>query len=256
MSDRKILVFENTFVLTNFLLKEFSRIVHEAVQERGRCSVALSGGKTPTEFYTRLSQWEEFDLWQKTHIFQVDEHFVTADDAENNWRMINEHLLNFVPIPRHNLHPIKTDDPNVLVATEEYKHELIYFFDVKPGGLPRFDLVILGCGEDGHVGSIHPGLEGFGEINRFTMPVITHYFKTERVTLTLPVINNARYVVMLIQGERKRDVVKEILENNLDVPAAQLKARNGQLTWLMDRTAASKLSHQHKYTDQGEAISL
>jgi len=256
MSDRKILIFENSFSLTNFLLKEFSRIVQESVQERGRCTVAFSGGKTPSEFYTRLSHFEEFDLWSKTHIFQVDERFVPSDDAESNWRMISEHLLNFVPIPTYNLHPIRTDHPNVLVTTEEYKHELMYKFELKAGQLPRFDLVLWGCGEDGHVGSIHPGLAGFEDINRITMPVVTHYFKNERVTLTLPVINNARHIVMLIQGEHKREVVKEIVENNLDVPASQLKALDGQLTWLLDRTAASGLSRQHTYTDRGEAISL
>src|SRR6185503_4266433 len=174
-SDRKILIFENSFSLNNFLLKEFSRIVLESVQERGRCMIALSGGKTPTEFYTRLSHWEEFDLWHKTHVFQVDERFVPSDDLENNWRLIREHLLNFVPIPQQNLHPIRTEHPNVLVATEEYKHELIYHFDVKPGQLPRFDLVLLGCGEDGHVASLHPGLEGFDEINRIVLPVATNY---------------------------------------------------------------------------------
>jgi len=256
MSDRKILIFENNFTLTNFLLKEFSRIVREAVQERGRCTVALSGGKTPTEFYTRLSHWEEFDLWHKTHIFQVDERFVNYEDPENNWRMIREHLINFVPVPQQNLHPIKTDHPNVLVATEEYKHELIYSFDIKPGQLPRFDLVLLGCGEDGHVASLHPGLEGFEENNRLVLPVATHYFRTERVSLTLPVLNNARHILMLVQEERKREVVKEIIENNLDVPAARLQANDGQLTWLLDRKAASGLSRQHKFFDHGEAISL
>ncbi|HLF19125.1 MAG TPA: 6-phosphogluconolactonase [Candidatus Omnitrophota bacterium] len=256
MDNRKILIFENSFTLTNFLLKEWVRTVNEAVEDHNRFVVALSGGKTPAEFYTRLSHLEEFDLWHKTHIFLADEHFVPYDDPESNFRMINDNLLHYVPIPPQNVHPIKTKYENVLIATEEYKHELIYFFELKERKLPRFDLIMLGMGEDGQVASLFPGEKGIDDPNRLTIPVSAYQSRTERVSLSLPVINNARTVVFIIQGLRKADMVKKVLEENIDVPAQHVHPADGRLMFLLDREAASRLSSPRKFTDHGEAISI
>jgi len=254
--NRKILIFENSHALTNYLLKEWTRIVELSVKDHGKCTVALSGGKTPIEFYSRLSHFAEFDQWHRVHLFQVDERFVPSDDKESNFRTIKENLLDYVPIPPANVHPVRTRHENVLVATEEYKHGLLYFFNVKPHEMPRFDLIILGCGEDGHVGSLHPHLDGLEDPNRLCVPVTDDYFKEERVSLSLAVINNARHIMVMVQGERKAAILKRILEDKEDLPAAKVNAREGELAFLIDRFAASQLSKPSRFTDQGEAVSI
>jgi 6-phosphogluconolactonase len=256
MSERKVLLFENSHTLTNYLLKEWVRIVERSVSDHGKCTVALSGGKTPVEFYARLSHLEDFNLWPKVHLFQVDERYVERDDRDSNWRTIRENLLSFIPLPPANLHPIPTRHENVLVATEDYKHQLLFFFNVRPQELPRFDLIILGCGEDGHVGSLHPQLEYLEDPNRLCVPVTDAYFKQERISLSLATINNARHIMVMLQGERKASVVKRVLEDGEELPVAKVNAREGELTFLIDRFAASQLSKPARFTDQGEAISI
>jgi 6-phosphogluconolactonase len=257
MTDKeKILIFENSFLLTNFLLKKWIELVHQAVERSHRFTVALSGGRTPIEFYSRLSGFDDFDLWEKCHIFLVDERFVPFEDVNSNFGMLKKDLLDFVNIPPENIHPIATDQENVALAAEQYKNVLLHFFDYSKAPLPRFDFILLGIGDDGHTGSLYPGLEGINDINRITIPVSLDYLKQDRVSLTLPVINNARHVIFLVQGEQKAPIVKQIIEEEADIPAALVKPTDGELIYLLDKAAAKKLSYQDSYTYQDDAISI
>jgi len=254
----KISVFENSYALTNDLIQYWISMAHQAVEDRGRFLVALSGGTTPIEFYSKLAGIQEFDLWPKTHIFLVDERFVPTDHKDSNFRIIKQNLLDFIPIPQTNIHPIPTHVENVAVAAEEYKHNLVHFFNLKSSGMPRFDFMLLGIGEDGHTASLFPSRDtalSREEYNadplRLTLPVSADYLDHDRVTLSLSVINNAQNIFFFVRGKEKASIVKRILEDKEDLPvpsgnlpASRVAPIDGQLTYLLDREAAQLLTQR------------
>ena len=121
--------------------------------------------------------------------------------------MVKENLLNYVNIPPENVHPIATDQRNVDLAAEQFKNELVSFFDFAKNNAPRFDLILLGIGTDGHTASLFPDDERVDDPDRLVLPVSLPHLKRERVSLTLPVINNARHVIVLAAGASKAEVV-------------------------------------------------
>jgi len=231
-------------------------LASQSIQMSNRFNVALSGGHSPVEFLSKLVHLSEFNLWSKTHIFQVDEHFVPQDDHESNFKMIKENLLNYIDIPVENLHPIPTDQENAGLTAEQYKNDLVAHFDLTKNGLPCFDFILLGIGEDGHTASLFPDDPNVEHKQRVTLPVSLNYLKHERVSLTLSVINNARNAFMLITGEKKADVIKRIIDGKELMPASKVNLTDGEFFLLLDLEAASKLSDKEKYFYQDEAISL
>ena len=255
-SHRKILIFENSYSLTNYLVKQRLTIAHHSIEQHGRFTVALSGGTTPIEFYSKLSGIQEAGIWPKTHVFLVDERFVPLTDQDSNFRMIKENLLSYINILPGNIHPIPTDSKTVEVAAEEYKNILTQFFDLTRNGLPRFDLILLGIGEDGHTGSLFSDLPGIDDQARLTLPVSLNHLKTERVSLTLPVINNALHVIFFVRGPKKADIIKRVIEQDKNLPSARVRPTDGELIFLLDQPSAQKLSFQDSYVHDGEAIEL
>lgn len=253
--NRKILVFENSFMLTEYLLKKWKDVAGTSVCRSNRFTVALSGGRSPMEFYCRLSTFKDFGLWQKTHIFFGDERFVPLDHDSSNFKMIKENLLDYVNIPPQNVHPILTNQRNVELAAEYYKNQLEQFFEFE-NNAPRFDLILLGVGDDGHTASLFPGDNQIHETGRMVMPVSLPHLKEDRVSLTLPVINNARNVIVLVLGHKKSGIIKEIIEGKTDVPASKVDPADGRLFYLLDREAAGKLSYQDSYSHEDQAISF
>ena len=254
--NRQILIFENSYTLTNYLTKYWIEAAHRSIEDHNRFCVALSGGRTPTEIYVRLSTVKDDGLWGKTHIFWADEHFVSHEDKDSHFRMVKESLLDYIGIPWHNIHPINTSYENVLICAEDYKNSLLYFFDIKDRKPPRFDLILLGLGLNGEVASLHPHKEWINDPNRFTIPVITPFYKNERVSLTLNVINRARNIVVVVQGSVKAEIVRKIFEEKIEVPASLIQPEDGVLFFLLDKEAASQLSLKGHYTDQGQAVSV
>lgn len=253
----KILIFESPYAVANYLLKKWQEIAQEAVVDHQLFNVALSGGRTPAEFYCRLSTLENHGLWQRTHLFLGDERFVPADDKNSNFHMIRNNLLAYIHIPPKNVHPVPTGVKNAAVAAEEYKNILMNHFADRHEPLPRFDLVLLGIGEDGHTASLFPGMEKqLLNPDIAVMPVSLPRLKTDRVSLSLSVINNASNVVVLVLGVTKADIIKKILEDNYPCPAAHLSPTKGQLTFLLDKEAAGKLSQPFIYLQEEDAISL
>lgn len=252
--NKKILLFESPHILTNFLLKEFIEAGERAVKTSGIFNVALSGGRTPIEFYCRLSSIENPGLWQKTHIFLVDERFVPFSSEDSNFRMIKSNLLDYIPIPEENIHTIPTDEENVNLATEEYKNDLMRHFIYQGGRLPRFDFILLGMGEDGHTASLFPGDPHIDNPHLVTLPVSLAHLKHERVSMTLTLINNASYVGMLVLGSRKAEIARKIIDEHFSCPAAKVNPAHGRLVYFLDREAAALLSNREMEYFQEDAI--
>ncbi len=238
------------------MVTQWIQTATDYIQRTSRFSCAFSGGRTPVEFYNLLSAEQDFELWSRVHIFMTDERFVDAEDKDNNFRLIRDNLLNYVKIPPENIYPIPTNVQTVGIAAEEYKNRLVGFFTLDQNRLPIIDLVVLGLGEDGHTASLFPQTEGIDAPYRLTMPVNENHLKYERISLTLPVLNNARHVYFMVAGKNKADIVRRVIEDKEPFPATQVQPTNGELTFLLDAAAASQLKDQQKYIYRDETISL
>ena len=252
----KILIFESSFILANYLLKLWQTIAHQAIADHNQFNVALSGGRTPAEFYCRLSTIDDDDLWRKTHLFLGDEHVVLAGHKGNNYQMIKSSLVDYIHIPQGHVHMIPTDADNAAVAAEHLKHELIGHFSYQRKPLPAFDLILLGVGEDGHTASLFPGMDNIADPNLVTVPVSLPHLKNDRVSISLSVINNAHYVFFLILGAPKSEIMRKILEENFACPASQVNPAHGELIFLLDKEAARKLSQSFIHAHGQDAFSL
>jgi 6-phosphogluconolactonase len=179
--------------------------------------------------------------WHGVYLFWADERCVPPDDAGSNYRLAIEKLIAHVPIPEDNVCRVRGElEPNT--AARAYEHALVDFFC---GPYPRFDLVLLGLGTDGHTASLFPGSSVLAERERLTAAVVAHYEgrPAHRVTLTLPVINAARQVLFLVVGDAKADIVRTVLEESKgQLPAQRVRLTAGQLTWLLDVAAAGQLA--------------
>jgi 6-phosphogluconolactonase len=217
----------------------------EAIRARGRFTIALAGGGTPRATYTRLAQPPFHDRvpWDRVWAFFGDERGVPPDHADSNYRMAHEALLSKVPIPAERIMRIRgeADDPEAAAA--EYARRLGEVFECRRGELPRFDLVLLGLGVDGHTASLFPGSPVLKEVFR---PVAAVHAAAasipQRFTLTFPVLNAAARVVFLVGGPEKAKVVKAVLaEGGSGLPAGMVRPTDGRLMWLLDRPAAALL---------------
>lgn len=221
----------------------FLALSREAIASRGRFSAALSGGSTPRRLYELLGGKPYRDAidWRRVHVFWVDERCVSRDHRESNFRLAFDTVLSIVPLPAENIHRIKgEEEPDR--AAREYEDDIRTFFGTS--GMPSFDLIILGVGEDGHTASLFPDSPLLNERVRLAMPVRREKRMPDRVTLTLPVLNNAARILVLATGEKKAEVVREILEGsgNTRRPAGLVRPVHGVLQWLIDKKAGQKLT--------------
>ena len=250
------MIFESPFILANYLLKLWQTIAQQSIADHNQFNAALSGGRTPAEFYCRLSTLEDDALWQKTHLFLGDEHFVPPEHKDNNFRMIKSNLIDYIHIPQGHVHLIRTDVDNAAVAAEHFKHELIGHFSYQRKTLPTFDLILLGVGEDGHTASLFPGMPNIADPNLVAVPVSLPHLKNERVSLSLSVINSARYVIFLVLGAHKSEIMRKICDEHFACPASQVNPANGELIFLLGKEATHKLSKSFIYAHQQDALSL
>lgn len=221
----------------------FTRKVREAVEEQRRFSVALSGGGTPRRTYELLAQsvFAESVFWDKVHVFWGDERCVPPDDPRSNERMAREALLDHLPVPQTQIHPIRCHK-SPPQAARQYEATLQNFFKGRP---PRFDLIFLGLGENGHTASLFPDTPVLDEKNRWVSEVYVTDQEIYRVTLTVPLINQAATVVFLVSGHAKASVLHAVLtgpQNPLSLPAQLIKPESGDLIWLVDEVAGSLIS--------------
>lgn len=216
----------------------------EAVAARGRFTIALAGGATPRETYMRLAQppWTDAMPWAQTWIFFGDERCVPFDHPESNYRMAHETVLGKVAVPASQIFPMRADADDPEAGAAQYARTLAEVFGLRRGELPRFDLVLLGMGIDGHTASLFPGSPAVKEIFRAVAAVHAAAAAIpQRLTLTIPVFNAAAHVVFLVAGGEKAKAVKAVLRDGALLPAAMVRPENGRLTWLLDRAAAALL---------------
>ncbi len=224
-------------------------VVHaatEAVAQRGRFTIALPGGSTPKNLFNLLATNARTVLpWDRTFFFWGDERHVPPTDPDSNYRMAEETMLSKIPVAAGNVFRIPAENPDAAAAAEAYEQSLRKFFQLGPGEVPIFDLILLGMGPDGHTASLFPGSAGLQEKSRLVIANWVDKLKTSRLTLTLPVLNAARCVTFLVSGTDKAAMLKTVLEE--DAPAEQypsklIRPNNGKLIWLVDRAAASALT--------------
>ena len=210
---------------------------NEAVAQRSVFTVALSGGSTPKPLYELLAKREQVP-WSNMHFFWADERHVPPDDPDSNYRMAYELLLSRVPVSEHKVHRIKSEHPHAAEAAKEYEEEILQYV---PGRPPRFDLILLGLGTDGHTASIFPGAEVVHEREKLVAASYVEKLRSYRITMTLPLINNAAAVVFLVSGAEKAEIVQSVLQGPKRYPAQEVRPTTGELVWLLDREAASKI---------------
>ena len=245
-SKKNILIFDKYDQISDFSIEKWEEISADAIRSKDFFTVALSGGKTPLYFYRKLSNYRKGFFWDKTHIFLVDERFVPSDHEQSNYRMIKEYLLNGLKIPVENIHSISTQEDTPEESSENYEKDLRDFFKLETGEIPTFDLVMLGIGEDGHTASLFPRTSSLRENRRLVVPVSLDRLENKRISITLPVINNAKNIIFLVSGYDKAQVMKEILEEkNMMLPASRVNPEKGKVFFLMDEKAASLLSPRY-----------
>ncbi len=225
--------------------EEVVRAAKEAVAQRGRFTIALSGGSTPQSLFNLLATNARTVLpWDRTFFFWGDERHVPPTHSDSNYRMAEEAMLSKIPVAAGNVFRIPAENPDAAAAAEAYEQTLRKFFQLEPGQVPVFDLILLGMGPDGHTASLFPGTAGLHEKSRLVIANWVDKLKASRLTLTLPVLNAARCVAFLVSGTDKAAVLRTVLEE--DAPAEQYPSKlvrpvNGKLIWLLDRAAASEL---------------
>jgi 6-phosphogluconolactonase len=234
-----IQIFPNSMELARAAAELFVVRCREAVEERGSFTVALSGGSTPKLLFELLAgEFREQIAWSSIHFFWSDERHVPPDHPESNYRMADEAMLSHVPVSANNVHRVPSENPSAAQAASEYEQTVI---TITQQPLPRLDLILLGLGTDGHTASIFPGSEVLHETKRLVAAPFVEKFQTYRITMTLPLLNNGASVVFLVSGSEKASIVKEVLEGPERYPAQAVKPTNGELLWMLDEEAASKI---------------
>ncbi len=225
----------------------FVEMAGEAAEAHGRARIAISGGSTPKAAFELLADpsqpWRSRMPWEMLDLYWVDERCVPPDDAESNYRMTREALLEHLPLSPEQIHRIEGElEPQEAAA--RYESELRSSFRLEGAQSPRFDLVALGIGEDGHTASLFPHTAALREMSRLATANHVPRLDAWRITLTWPVINHARSVFFLAAGEGKADILKEILTGPHDperLPSQLIWPSSGILTIILDKAAAALL---------------
>ena len=241
--NAELKIVTNAEALYRTAAEEFSHAAESAIAERGRFCVALSGGNTPKGAYAELAAQKKDSLpWEKIYVFFGDERHVPPEDSESNYRMARESLLSKVPIPEENVHRVLAELPAPAAAVQ-YEMDIRSFLHLPGGVWPRFDLIFLGLGDDGHTASLFPGSPALAESSRIVVANFVEKFNGYRITFTYPVLNHADKVIFLVSGRSKAQVVKEIFTSReAAYPALGVRPENGKLLWIADKDAASLLA--------------
>jgi 6-phosphogluconolactonase len=222
---------------------EFASAAAASIETKGSFSVALSGGSTPRGMFALLAGdgFRRQVRWDRVFFFWGDERHVPPDHPDSNFRMAREALLSQLSLSDDQVFRIHAENPDAAAAANQYEVTVRQFFGLAEGQLPRFDLVLLGMGPDGHTASLFPGTKALLEQTRVVVANWVGKFNAYRITMTAPAINAAARVLFLISGEDKAPALKAVLEGPLEVsqlPAQLIQPRDGRLVWLCDRAAA------------------
>ena len=241
-----VVVVSNAAALAEQAASRFVEAATKALADVGTFRVALSGGTTPQGLYARLAA-EPFRSrvdWARIQVFWGDERCVPPDHPDSNYRLAHELLLSRVPVRPENVYRVRGEatDPDLTAA--EYAGELQTAFGLKRGELPRFDLILLGMGADGHTASLFPHSPALREVTRLAVAVYVDAVKGYRITLTLPVLNSAAAILFLASGSNKAERLRAVLGGKPShaAPASMVRPERGTLHWVVDRAAATGLA--------------
>ena len=242
----EIVISRDAAALADEAARRFVAAARAAVAARGRFTVALSGGSTPRALFRLLAAapYNEQVDWARVHVYWGDERTVPPGDEQSNYRMARENLLSRVPIPEAQVHRIVAENPDPEAAADAYATTLRQTFALADGEFPRFDLIHLGLGTEGHTASLFPGSPALAERSRSIAAPWVEKLGSFRITLTPPTINAAREVQFLAAGAEKAAIVRAILrdpKNPDELPAQIVAPAGGRLVWLLDEAAAGEL---------------
>jgi 6-phosphogluconolactonase len=244
-------IFADVAALTSGVGNLFVRLAQDAVAKRGIFTVALSGGSTPKGLYTLMVTDKSLRAaipWSKIHFFFGDERHVPPDSPDSNFRMVNEAMFLRLPPGSIHIHRILGELADAAEAASCYEVEVKDFFESRglvEEGFPRFDLIFLGLGPEGHTASLFPESLALQETHRWVVANWVAKLKTHRITLTFPVLNNAGEVVLLVAGSAKARIVADVMERTATgpkYPVQSVKPHSGTERWMLDKAAASQLS--------------
>ena len=244
-SKTELRVFSDLDALSHAAAEEFARLAARAGAAGRAFTVALAGGSTPRRTYERLgTEWRDRIPWESVQIFFSDERHVPPDHHDSNYGMAYRALLSRIPAPPGNVHRLATELEDPAQVAEVGDTMLRQFFRVKEGEVPRFDLIFLGLGADGHTASLFPGSPALKETSRFVASTWVESVRAHRITLTLPVINRAAGILFLVSGGEKAAILREVLEGDAPtdrVPARAVQPADGRRLFYVDRDAAASL---------------
>jgi 6-phosphogluconolactonase len=235
-------IFQSSTALLYGAAEKILTCLREELLVHGTASLVLSGGTTPRGVYELIGSEKYRDRvdWKRIHLFWGDERCVPPTMPESNYRMAHRAFIKNIPIPSHHVHRIH-GELRPQEAARAYEMDIRNFFSLKKGELPRWTLVLLGLGEDGHTGSLFPDTGVLDEKERLVSEVYVDSLASYRVTMTLPAINNAATVLFLVSGRTKAVILREVLEDGgADYPARRISPVSGRLFWFADYEAASQ----------------
>jgi 6-phosphogluconolactonase len=241
-----IRTYPNAPALMDAAAADFVAVATEAIVERGRCLVALSGGSTPRGMYERLARLGPGALdWSRVIVLWSDERSVPPEHAESNYRMAHEALLEPLQIAAGQIYRMRGEDEDIEAAARDYERTLGALTGVQLGhGVPQLDLVLLGLGSDGHTASLFGDTVALDVRDRWVVRNYVAKFTTNRLTLTFPVILAAREIRVLVAGAEKAETLAAVLAGDRDpdrLPAQRLTYATGHVVWLVDQAAAAQL---------------
>ena len=245
---REVVVLPDAATLTRRAAEEFLKCVNRAVAEKGSFTVALAGGSTPKALYSMLSDDPAYSSkipWAKLHFFFGDERHAPPDSPESNFNMANQTLFSKGLVKLEQVTRIRGEYDDTEKAALEYEQALRAYFKLKDGEYPRFDLVLLGMGPEGHTLSLFPGTRALHATNRIVVRNWVGKLYTERITLTAPAANQANRMIFCVTHADKALALKAVLEGPYEpeqLPAQLMQPVQGTLLWLVDESAGSKLA--------------
>jgi 6-phosphogluconolactonase len=246
-SRGQVIVVDDGSALAKAGAERFAQVVEDAVAQRGTAYVALSGGSTPKQMGSVLSRepYRSRIPWDKVHVFWGDERHVPIASSESNAGEAMRGFLHLVPIPTANVHPWEVEKEAAVDVAQDYEAELRSVFG-QPAGLPRFDLIFLGMGEDGHTASLFPHTRALENTSDLAVTNFVPKLEVDRLTFTAPLINAARRIVFLAGGPGKAETLERVLEGPeipSELPSQSIRPTDpgSTLTWLVDADAARRL---------------
>jgi len=241
---QNINILKNLSELNALVANWWLELCSEAIKEHGKFHIALAGGSTPKALYELMASdpyVEKLD-WQHTNFYFGDERAVALDHEQSNFRMASDAMLKRLAIPATNVFPLIPDLDNLENCASFYEKILQRELPIGEKGIPRFDLILLGMGGDGHTASLFPGTDILNETHRWVLPVYVEKLQSWRVSFTYPLINQAAHIAILVCGDNKAGKLKQILVDHAGDNPIEGIHPSGELKWFIDETAAKYLA--------------